>query len=152
MLSHRLGVLLVVVLLKKQIGVGGEEGVRWLFRRDHRDSMMILRAKAAEEVEHLASLLQGLVDVAEGVDELLEAANVHGDVHVALNEIVEFGLQVHGTMKLVVVEFVLDVALDDVSSRPRHTDDREGVLGDRVVEPDEHALIHDLPLVITVLG
>ena len=61
--------------------------MRWLLRRDHRDGVAILRADSAKKVEHLDCLADGLADVVEGIDELLEAAGVLGVVYVALNEI-----------------------------------------------------------------
>ena len=123
--------LLVVVLLHEQIGVGGEEGVRRLLGRDHRDDVAVLGAEPAEKVEHLAGLADGLTDVVKSIGELLEMAGVAGDVHVALNEVAELGLQVHGAVKLIVMELILDGGPDEVGGGLGYTDDGEDLFGRR---------------------
>jgi hypothetical protein len=47
--------------------------------------------EAAEHVEHLARLVNRLSNITNCVHELLEAPSVLGDVHVAFDEVVEFG-------------------------------------------------------------
>lgn len=151
MLSCRFGLILVVVFLEKKIGTGGEKGVRWLLGGDHWNGMPIARVELAQEVEHLACLANGLADAAEGIGELLQAAGVGGDVHVALNKVAELSLQVDGTMKKVVTELLLDAVLDRVGSWLRHPNNGEDVLGDRVVDPAQNALIDDSPVRIMAL-
>jgi hypothetical protein len=102
MLSRRLGVLFVTVLLQQQVGAGGQKRVRQLPVGDHRNTVAVLGTKPTKEVEHLAGLADGLPDIAKRVSELLEAAVVASDVHVALNEIAKLGLQIHGAVELVV--------------------------------------------------
>jgi hypothetical protein len=77
---------------------------------------------------------------------------VQWDVHVALDEIAELGLQIYGAVELIVTELVLDVVPNDVRGGLGHTDDGEDILGDRVVEPAEKALVHNLPFAIAALG
>jgi hypothetical protein len=71
-------VLLVIVLLQKQVGAGGEEGVRRLFGGDHWNGMAVLGAEPEEKVEHLAGLTDGLADVVKGIGELLEMGGAAG--------------------------------------------------------------------------
>lgn len=47
MLRCRLGLLLVVLFFKEEVGAGGEEGVRRVLRSDGRNSMAVLGAEAA---------------------------------------------------------------------------------------------------------
>ena len=89
---------------------------------DQRNGVAVLGAEPAEKVEHLAGLADGLTDVVKSIGELLEMAGVAGDVHVALNEVAELGLQVHGAVELVVAQLVLDAVLDDVRGGLGHAD------------------------------
>jgi hypothetical protein len=55
-------------------------------------------------------------------------------------------------VELVVAELVLDAVPNDLRGGLGHTDDGEDVLGDRVVELAEKALVHNLPFAIAALG
>lgn len=54
--------------------------------------MVVLRAKATQHVQDLASLADRLPDITESVSQLLEAPGILRDVHVALNQVPELGL------------------------------------------------------------
>lgn len=72
------------------------------------------RTEATEHVEHLRCLLNRLADVVEGIGEVLEAASVGGDVHIALHQIAELRLQIDSTMQLVVLKLIMDRVPDRV--------------------------------------
>jgi hypothetical protein len=151
MLSGRLLVLFVVLLFKKKVGARREERVRRLARRDRRDHMTILGAEAAQHVQHLAGLAHRLADVPERISQLLEASSVLGDIHVALHQISELGLQIDYAMKLVVAELIMDGLPDAIGRGLWGAHDVAHVLGDGDVEPTDDALIDDVPLGIMAL-
>jgi hypothetical protein len=113
--------------------------------------MLVFGVQAGKKIEHLARLTNRLPNVPKRVGELLEVAGVLGDVHVALDKIAVLGLQVHGAVKLVVAELILDGVPDEVGGGLGHADNGEDLFGDGVVEPAEDALIEDALVRITVL-
>ena len=114
--------------------------------------MTILGVEAAEEVEHLAGLTNGLADVVQGIGELLEPPGVRGDVHVTLKKIPELGFEVDSTVQLVVPELVVDGVPDRVRRSPGCADDGADILGDGVVDPAQQAVIADDPVRVATVG
>lgn len=76
-----------------------------MLRRDDGDDMPVLGVEPAEEVEHLAGVVDRLADVAKSISELLEVPGVLGHVHVTLDKVAELGLQVDCPMELVVADW-----------------------------------------------
>ena len=62
--SFGVGIVLSAELLEDEEGAGALEGVRWVLGRDHRLDLVVLGIEAAEEVEHLTRLGDGMADVA----------------------------------------------------------------------------------------
>jgi hypothetical protein len=74
--------------------------------------MPVLGAQAAQHIEHLAHLTHRLADVAKRIGELLEAAGVLLDVHVALDKVPVLHFQIDGAVKFVVTNLGMDAGLD----------------------------------------
>ena len=109
------GLHLVIMLhlefLEGQEGARALEGVRRALGDDHRLDVAILGIQPAEKVEHLARLRDGLPNVTELVGEALEGGAVLVNGGIALHDGAQFGLEVDGTVQLVVEEETLDVLL-----------------------------------------
>jgi hypothetical protein len=145
--------LVVILFLQQQVRASREEGMWWVLGGDDRNSMAELGVEATKHVEHLACLPDRLPDVAQSVGKLFEATGVGGDVHISLNETAELSFEVNGTVQLVVPELLGDGGPDDVGGGARNTDEGTDILGHRVVQPTEDALVAHDPLAITaVLG
>ena len=78
-------------------------------------------------------------------------AGVLSHVHVALEKVAEFGLQVDGAVELVVAELSFDRGPDDVGVRLGDADDGEDILGNGVVQLAKDALVEETPFGITAL-
>lgn len=118
---------------------------------DDRHSMAVLRTESSEHVEDLGSVVDRLPDVAQSVSQVLEAAGVRRDIQLALHQAADFGLRKDSAMELVIPELSVDSSPDGVSGGVRNSDDGTDVLGDRIVEPAEDALIKHHPLWITAV-
>ena len=86
------GVVLGAELLKDEEGASALEGVRRVLGRDHWLDVAVLGAEAAEEIEHLAWLGDGMTNVTQLVGEPLQLRAVVIDGHVALLERAELSL------------------------------------------------------------
>ena len=89
----------------------------------------------------MANLAHRLANIAETIGELLEVLGVLSNVHVALDKTPELGLKVDCAMKFVVAELGVDAVPDAVGGGVRRANDGAHVLGDRVVQPTQDALI-----------
>lgn len=127
---------------EEQVGVGAHEGV--VLGGDHRLDVMVLPVEAAEEIEYLIRLRDGLADVPQTVGELLEVGAVVGDAEVPLVEAAEFGLQ-DGALQFVVAEQAFNVRPDGEGGRAGIVDDIEDVLVDGCVEPVDEAAVDLTP-------
>ena len=104
-------IVLHLEFLEGQEGARVLEGVRRALGGDHRLDVAILGIQPAEKVEHSARLRDGLPNVTELVGEALEGGAVLINGGVALHDGAQFGLEVDGTVQLVVEEETLDVLL-----------------------------------------
>ena len=102
-------------------------------------------------MEHLSHLANRLANITECVGKLLQAPGVLGDVHVALDEVAEFGFQVHGAMKLVVAELIMDGGPDRICRGLGGAHDITHIFGDGDVKLAEDALVLNLPVRITAM-
>jgi hypothetical protein len=143
---------LVVLFLEEQVGAGGEEGVRRVLAGDHRNSVAILGGETPEHVEDLRRLTHRLADIAQRVGELLQLAGVGLDIHVALDQALELGLQVNSAVKLMVPELIMDRVPDGVGRSLGGTNNGTHILGDSIVQPAKDTLIYHGPLGITAVG
>ena len=112
-------------------------------RGDRQDRVAVLGTEPTQHVEDLARLAHRLADIAESIGELLEAPGVLGDVHVALHQIAELRLEVHGAMQFVVAKLLADGLPDAVRRSLGCVDDVAHVLGDGDIEPADDALVDD---------
>jgi hypothetical protein len=102
--------------------------------------MAVPRTEAAEEVENLTGLGDGMADVAQIIGEALELGAVVVDAQVTLLDAAELRLEVDSTLELVVAEERLDVAPEGERRGVRLVDDVEDGLLDGVVEPIDDAI------------
>jgi hypothetical protein len=109
-------------------------------------NMAVPRTEAAEEVENLTGLGDGMADVTQIVGEALELGAVVVDAQVALLDAAELRLEVDSMLELVVAEERLDVAPEGERRGVRLVDDVEDGLLDGVVEPIDDAMIDLAPL------
>jgi hypothetical protein len=84
-----------------------------------------------------------LADVMECVGEVLQVTNILSNVHVSLDKVPKLGLEVHGMVEFVIKELIVDGVLDDVHGGLWDTHGGEHILGDRVVQPTQEALISE---------
>ena len=63
--SFGVGVVLSAELLEDEEGAGALEGVRRVLGRDHRLDVAVSGIEAAEEIEHLTRLEDGMADVTQ---------------------------------------------------------------------------------------
>jgi hypothetical protein len=134
---------LVVVFLEKQIRPGREKGVWRLLGSDCGNGVAVLGADAAQHVQDLAGLSDGLSDVAKRIRQRLEAASVLSNIHVALHDVPEFCLEVHSSVKLIIPELIMDCFPDQGRRRLRSTHDVAHILGDGDVKPADNTLVDD---------
>jgi hypothetical protein len=92
--------LLGTMLLQQQEGAYLQKRRQWHTRSDVRDRVMVLTVEAADQMENLLPLRDGLAEVAELVGEALEAGAVLHDGHVALDDGVVLRVDVHGAGEL----------------------------------------------------
>jgi hypothetical protein len=151
MLGSSLLMLLVILLFEKEIGSRREERARRLVSRDRQDRVTVFGAESAQHIQHLARLAHRLPNVPECIGQLLEAAYVLGDVHVALHQVPELRLLVYCTMELVVAELVMDGLPDAERRGLRGAHDVAHVLGDGDVQLADDALVDDGPLGVVAL-
>ena len=125
--------------------------MRRLAHRDRRDRVTILGTKAAQHVEDLGPSIDRLAEIAERIGELLQLGGVVGDAEVTLEQTPVLGLQVHGTVKLMIAELVDDGSPDLEGGSAGNADDAHDVTGHGVEEPVHEALVHH-PLWISALS
>jgi hypothetical protein len=106
--------------------------------------------EAAEEVQNLTRLGDGVADDAEAVGELLQLVAVVEDGEFPLNNIAEFSFKKHGPLQFVVAEQALDVGPHCEGRGLRLVDEIEDTLGDGVVDPIDDATVDLTPLGVAV--
>ena len=142
----RLGVVGVGGLLQEQVRHRTSEGVGWGFGFDDGFEVAIFGAEAAEEVEDLAWLRDGVADIPELIDEALELGAVIMDGEVALLHAAELSFQENSALKLVVAEVALDVGPEGEGGDVRLVDEVEDVGGNGGVDPIDKAAVNLPPL------
>lgn len=113
--------------------------------------MAVIGFEVAKEIQHLAGLRHGSVDVVQCISESLEPGALLSDGHVTLANATKFSLEVDGALHLVVTEEALDVGLDGEGRRVRLVDGVEDRLVHGGVKPIHDTMVVHHPVAI-VLG
>jgi hypothetical protein len=146
------GVVLEAELLEDEEGAGALEVVRRELGGDHRLDVAVPGVEAAEEVEHLARLGDGVSDVTEAVGDALQLGAVVVHRQIALLEGAQLRLEEDGTLKFVVAEELLDGAPErEGVGDGVTTHDVVDALGDGLEDPVGDAGVDAPPLAIAVV-
>jgi hypothetical protein len=122
-----------------------------VFGDDHWNGVVVFGAETTEHIENLGRLMHGLTDVAQGIGELFETANVGRHVHVPLDQAPKLCLEIDGAMKLMIMELIMDGVLDGVGGGFRNMNDGTNIFGHTIVKPAEDTLInHDLVRIVAM--
>jgi hypothetical protein len=131
------GVGLVILaqleLLKQKVGPRTHKGVS--FGREHGFDMAGILVQAAQQVQHLARLINWMADVAKVVGELLQLGAVVRDGEITLDDATKLGIKEHRALHLIVSEKTFDVRPNGECGGIRLVDEVEDALGDGGVEP-----------------
>jgi hypothetical protein len=106
--------------------------------------------QAADQVQHLAGLGDGVADVTQVVGELLELAAVVSDGEVALNNIAELRLKKDSALQLVVAKESLNGRPDGEGVSVGLVDEVEDELVDGCAEPIDKTTVDLPPLSVAV--
>ena len=146
--SLGVGVVLEAELLKDEEAAGALEGVRRELGGDHRLDVAVPGVEAAEKIQHLARLGDGVADVTQLVGDALQLGTVVVHRHVALLERAQLGFEEAGTLQLIVMEEGLDGVPEGESVMVVTAHDIVDALGDRCEDPVDDAGINPAPLAI----
>jgi hypothetical protein len=133
-------------LLEKQIVLGLRKGGKRLHVGEDGRHTIEARAQAAEEVEHEALVYDGGAEGAESVCHRLHLTKVLVHREIALSKLTEGGLEVQDPSLAVAKELSLKGTPDLVSSIVRHANNVLKFGHEGAVDPGEHHLVHQKPI------
>lgn len=148
---HLLGVAHAVLFLE-EIGLGVEEGWRRFHGGENSDRLAEFVVQTTQGVDDECGIGDGGAAVVEGVREALELAAILSDAQVALKQTMEVLLGVHGALKAVVEELVVDRSPGGVGAGVGAVDVVPDLRGDRVVKPGDDAGVDLKPFGVVELS
>ncbi|XP_044430595.1 uncharacterized protein [Triticum aestivum] len=139
-------------LLKKKPRTGLIEGRERGLHRKYGGDHLVSAGESTQELQRQGPVLDGLVDVRQGVRQRLEPPAIFRDPQIALGERTEFGAEMHGLGGLVGEEEVTDLAPDAIGGVVLAANDLVQGVGDGGVEEQKEGQVCVAPCRCLLVG